>query len=183
MATQAIYSNLIGLTALVVLSPLLVVIGTASALVAGQRSLFERTECAGFQGIPFWQLRFHTRRAGTGEATWIGTAIERLRLANLPQLVNIVRGEMALFGPQPVRTAFVSRLDALIPFYTRKLTVKPGLFGWAQAHARGPRGVQEESLRLEYDMYYLTQCSPSLDVEILVRTVLGLRLAPEAARV
>ena len=109
--------------------------------------------------------------------TWIGAILERLRLTKLPQLVNIVRGEMALFGPQPVRTAFAGRMDALIPFYTRKLTVKAGLFGWAQVHTRGPRGVQEETLQLEYDMYYLTQCSPSLDMEILVRTILGARRA------
>jgi lipopolysaccharide/colanic/teichoic acid biosynthesis glycosyltransferase len=179
MATQTIYSNVVGLVALVCLAPILFVIGILSRLAAGPGPLFERTECAGFQKIPFFRLRFHTRDSRSGNTTKIGGLIERLRLGNLPQLINIVRGEMTLFGPQPVRTAFMPRLAALIPFYTQKLTVKPGLFSWAQVNARGSDGLCEESLRLEYDIYYLAQCSPSLDFEILVRTLVGGRRTPE----
>lgn len=182
MAAQTIYSNLAGLAALVTVSPLLAIVGIASRLAAGPGPIFEHVECAGFQGIPFWMLRFRTRDAKSGKTTWIGKIIEALRLTNLPQLINIVRGEMALFGPQPVRMTFVIRMQALIPFYTHKLTVKPGLFGWAQVHARGTRDLHEELLTMEYDIYYLTQCSPSLDLEILVRTLLGARRAPERPR-
>lgn len=182
MATQTIYSNLAGLAALVGLSPLLLIVAIVSRLAAGSGPMLEHVECAGFQGIPFDILRFRTRHAESGKTTWAGRMIEALRLTNLPQLINIVRGEMALFGPQPVRTEFVIRMQALIPFYTHKLTVKPGLFGWAQVHARGSRGLHEELLTMEYDIYYLTQCSPSLDLEILVRTLLGARRAPERAR-
>jgi len=175
MATQTIYSNLAGLSGLVLLSPVLTLVGIVSRLAAGPGPVFEHVECAGFQGIPFFMLRLRTRNSRSGKTTWIGRVIEALRLTNLPQLINIVRGEMALFGPQPVRMPFVFRMQSLIPFYTHKLTVKPGLFGWAQAHARGTRDLHEELLTMEYDIYYLTQCSPSLDLEILVRTLLGAR--------
>jgi len=182
MATQTIYSNLAGLAALVIASPILAIVGVISRIAAGPGPIFEHVECAGFQGIPFYMLRFRTRDAATGKTTWIGRIIEALRLTNLPQLINIVRGEMALFGPQPVRLAFIGRMQALIPFYTHKLTVKPGLFGWAQVHARANRDLHEELRTMEYDIYYLTQCSPSLDLEILVRTLLNIRRAPERAR-
>lgn len=180
MAAQTIYSNLSGLVALLTLAPFLLVTGTVSALAARGGTVFERIECAGFQGIPFQRFRFRTRHVKTGEITWIGKLIEYLRLANAPQVINLVRGEMALFGPQPVRAEFVPRLKALLPFYTHKLTVKPGIFGWAQVHT-SRSGIFEESLRLEYDIYYLTQCSPSLDFEILVRTLFARRTAPELA--
>lgn len=178
MATQTIYSNVAGLVGLVCLAPLLLVIATLTRLAAGSGPLFERTECAGFQKIPFFRLRFRTRDSRSGCTTGIGALIERLRLRSLPQLINVVRGEMALFGPQPVQTGFMPRLATLIPFYTQKLTVKPGLFSWAQVNSRG---LCEESLRLEYDIYYLAQCSPSLDFEILVRTLFGGWRAPESA--
>jgi lipopolysaccharide/colanic/teichoic acid biosynthesis glycosyltransferase len=181
MAAQTIYSNLAGLIALVGLSPILLVMAILSRLAAGPGPLFERAECAGFQRIPFFRLRFRTRDYKSGKTTGIGAAIDRLRLTNLPQLINIMRGEMALFGPQPVRTRFMGRLETLIPFYSQRLTVKPGLFGWAQVHTRGSPGICEESLRLEYDIYYLAQCSPSMDLEILARTLLGGRPDTELA--
>ena len=180
MAAQTIYSNLSGLVALVVMAPFLFLAGPLAALAAGGGPVFERIECAGFQGIPFQRFRLRTRHIKTGEITWIGKLIESVRLANAPQVVNLVRGEMALFGPQPVRAGFVPRLTALMPFYTHKLTVKPGIFGWAQVHTNRS-AIFEESLRLEYDIYYLTQCSPSLDFEILVRTLFGGRTTPKLA--
>jgi lipopolysaccharide/colanic/teichoic acid biosynthesis glycosyltransferase len=183
MATQTIYSNLAGLLALVCLSPLLLVIGIVSRLAAGPGPLFDRAQCAGFQGIPFFRIRFRIRDSRTGDPSRIGAAIDRLRLTNLPQLINVVRGEMALFGPRPVRAGLMERLETLIPFYSQKLTVKPGLLGWAQVHGPGSNMPSEESLRLEYDLYYMAQCSPSMDFEILVRTLFGGRQAPERALV
>jgi lipopolysaccharide/colanic/teichoic acid biosynthesis glycosyltransferase len=95
-------------------------------------------------------------------------------------LINLVRGEMALFGPQPVRAAFAEYLDRLTPVFSRRLSVKPGIFGWAQSHC-GPvptddcaiaGQVQNETLRIGYDLYYLEYGSPLMDLEILARTLL-----------
>jgi lipopolysaccharide/colanic/teichoic acid biosynthesis glycosyltransferase len=136
MALQAVYSNLIGLSLLTTLSPVLLVAGIVSRLAAGPGPLFEQVECAGFQGVPFHRRRFRTKHALTGEVTGPGRLLMRLRLTGLPQLINLVRGEMALFGPQPVRLVFSERLDRLCPVFSRRLCVKPGIFGWAQAHSR-----------------------------------------------
>jgi lipopolysaccharide/colanic/teichoic acid biosynthesis glycosyltransferase len=136
MALQAVYSNLIGLALLVAFSPLLLVAGIVSRLAAGSGPFFELVECAGFQGIPFHRRRFQTKHALTGEVTGPGRLLMRLRLTGLPQLINLVRGEMALFGPQPVRLVFSERLDHLCPLFSRRLCVKPGIFGWAQAQSR-----------------------------------------------
>jgi lipopolysaccharide/colanic/teichoic acid biosynthesis glycosyltransferase len=142
MALQAVYSNLIGLALLVTFSPVLVVAGIVSRLAAGPGSFFERVECAGFQGIPFYRRRFRTRHASTSEVTAPGRLLMRLRLTGLPQLINLVRGEMALFGPQPVRLVFSERLERLCPVFSRRLCVKPGIFGWAQAHSRRKNAVE-----------------------------------------
>jgi lipopolysaccharide/colanic/teichoic acid biosynthesis glycosyltransferase len=181
MALQAVYSNLIGLVLLAAFSPVLVVAGMVSRLAAGPGPLFEQVECAGFQGIPFHRRRFRTRHALTGEVTGPGRLLMRLRLTGLPQLINLVRGEMALFGPQPVRLVFSGRLDRFSPVFSRRLCVKPGVFGWAQAHSRWKSPaeglmssqLQEEHARIGYDLYYLKFGSPLMDLEILGRTLMA----------
>jgi lipopolysaccharide/colanic/teichoic acid biosynthesis glycosyltransferase len=181
MALQAVYSNLIGLALLVAFSPLLLVAGIVSRLAAGSGPFFELVECAGFQGIPFHRRRFQTKHALTGEVTGPGRLLMRLRLTGLPQLINLVRGEMALFGPQPVRLVFAERLDRLCPLFSRRLCVKPGIFGWAQAHSRRKSATeglmssqfQEEHARVAYDLYYLKFGSPLMDLEILGRTLIA----------
>jgi lipopolysaccharide/colanic/teichoic acid biosynthesis glycosyltransferase len=172
LAIQAIYTNLIGLVLLIVLSPILFVVGLAVAVFSGAGPVFETVECSGFRNIPFLLLRFRTRRSGKkGGATWIGSLISRLHLVNLPQLFNVVRGEMALFGPRPVRRTFAQRLTEIMPFYAMRLSVKPGLIGWA------PRpttlAFANELTQIEYDLYYVKHNSPQLDAEILIRTLLG----------
>jgi lipopolysaccharide/colanic/teichoic acid biosynthesis glycosyltransferase len=172
LAIQAIYTNLIGLCLLIVLSPLLLVVGLAVALFSGAGPVFETVECAGFRNIPFLLLRFRTRRAGkTGRITPIGRLLSRLHLVNLPQLFNVVRGEMALFGPRPVRRAFVQRLTEIMPFYAMRLSVKPGMIGWAPATTDS--AFANELTQIEYDLYYVKHNSPQLDVEILMRTLFG----------
>jgi lipopolysaccharide/colanic/teichoic acid biosynthesis glycosyltransferase len=174
MALQAIYSNLSGLILLVGLSPVLVLLGLAARLAAGSGPVFESVACAGFQKIPFGRRRFRIHHAVTGDTTGIGKVISRLRLTNLPQVINLVRGEIGLFGPEPVRVEFATYLEELSPIYSHRFSMKPGVFGWAQANAgRGEpsRPVQEESVRIGYDLYYLEYGSPFVDLEILLRTL------------
>ena len=172
LAIQAIYTNLIGLVLLIVLSPLLLVVSLAVVLFSGGGPVFEAVECSGFRNIPFLLLRFRTRRTGkTGGVTGIGSLITRLRLVNLPQLFNVVRGEMALFGPRPVRRAFADRLTEIMPFYAMRLSVKPGLTGWAPPSKES--AFANELTQIEYDLYYVKHNSPQLDVEILMRTLFG----------
>jgi lipopolysaccharide/colanic/teichoic acid biosynthesis glycosyltransferase len=99
--------------------------------------------------------------------------ISKLQLVNLPQLINIVRGEMALFGPRPVREKFARRLTECMPFYSYRFSVKPGVLGWAQVHVQDRISPPEESTQIEYDLHYIKAGAPILDLEILIRTLLG----------
>jgi lipopolysaccharide/colanic/teichoic acid biosynthesis glycosyltransferase len=171
MAIQAVYTNLIGLGLLIGLSPVLVAIMVLITLFSGRGPVLERIECTGFQGIPFRVQRFRTRRPD-GEFSWIGKTLSVLHLVNLPQLINVVRGEMALFGPPPARREFADRLSEIIPVYPHRFTVKPGILGWSQTNLRGAGTMPDEAIRLEYDLYYVKEESPSLDLEIAIRTIL-----------
>ena len=173
MAIQAVYTNLIGLFFLALLSPLLAVVSLAVALSCGPGPVFERTECAGFGYIPFVLLRFRTRGLdGSGATTRIGRILTRMHLVNVPQLVNVVRGEMALVGPHPVRREFAYYLTDLMPFYSHRFSVKPGILGWAKMHLDETLMPASECLRIEYDLYYIKEGSPWLDAQILMSMLL-----------
>ena len=156
MAIQSVYTNLIALTLLLVLSPLLLTICAAVAFFSGPGPVFESLECAGFQYIPFRLLRFRTTRLdGTGTRTAVGRMISRLHLTNLPQLVNVVRGDMALVGPRPVRSEFARYLTEAMPFHSHRFSVRPGIVGWAQMHAPKTGPLPDECCQIEYDLFYI----------------------------
>jgi len=110
--------------------------------------------------------------------TFIGKFIRVTRIDELPQLINIFRGEMTLIGPRPERPEFVKKLTELMPFYAVRHLVKPGITGWAQLQ-RNYYGTVDENLRkLEYDLYYIKNRGPLLDLAIILRTIniiLGLK--------
>lgn len=178
MAIQAVYNNLIGLVILLAALPFMVGFAAAILLTSGPGPAIESIECAGFQYIPFRLQRFRTTRAD-GSRTSVGQVLRRLRLVNLPQLINVVRGDMALVGPRPVRTEFARQLAAQVPFYGHRFSVKPGFGGWAQMHLAGK--ADRDTLReIEYDLFYIKESSLWLDLEILVQRLLG-AFAPQAA--
>jgi lipopolysaccharide/colanic/teichoic acid biosynthesis glycosyltransferase len=173
MAIQAVYTNLLGLLFLALLSPVLVIVSVAVALFSGPGPVLDRVECAGFRYIPFRLLRFRTRRRdGSDTMTPVGRILSRLRLVNLPHLINVVRGEMALVGPHPVRREFAYYLTDLMPFYSHRFSVKPGIVGWAQMHVPERIMPRSECLRIEYDLYYIKEGSPWLDAQILISMLL-----------
>jgi lipopolysaccharide/colanic/teichoic acid biosynthesis glycosyltransferase len=171
LAFQAVYKNVFGLGLLIVFAPLLILTSLLIVISTGGPAM-EHIECSGLQRIPFQLFRFRTTRPGGGPS-WIGRLIERLHLTNLPHLMNVSRGEMTLFGPRPVRRVFADRLVQLMPAYVYRFTVKPGIFGWSQAALAEAGGMPDEALSLEYDFYYIRQESPSLDLDILLRTLFG----------
>jgi lipopolysaccharide/colanic/teichoic acid biosynthesis glycosyltransferase len=175
MAIQAVYTNLIGLLCLIAFSPVLLLAALAIACFGGPGPIFESVECAGFQYIPFRLLRFRTTSiAGDERRTRAGRLISRFGLVNLPQLINIVRGDMALVGPRPVRRHFAHHLTAVMPFYAHRFSVKPGIVGWAQVHEpREPSYLPEECRDIEYDLFYIKEGSLWMDIEILVDAIVG----------
>ena len=168
--------------ALVLVSPLLPLISLAIVLESGRPVLF-RQERVGLQGRVFAILKFRSMRkdAEQGGPAWatrgdirvtrIGRFLRRYRLDELPQLVNVLRGDMSLVGPRPERPEFVRLLEDQIPFYNERHSIRPGLTGWAQIKYQYGSSVEDTKTKLEYDLFYIKHLSLFLDLAIMFRTV------------
>jgi sugar transferase (PEP-CTERM system associated) len=110
-------------------------------------------------------------RAGDTRVTRIGPLLRRTRLDELPQLWNVLRGDMSLVGPRPERPEFVASLTREIPFYGQRHIVKPGITGWAQVCYTYGASVEDALEKLQYDLFYIKNMSPALDLFILVKTI------------
>lgn len=165
---------------LVVLAPLLLVLALLVALTSRGPVLY-RQERMGLDGRPFAMLKFRTMGAdaeaasgpvlakrGDPRVTPLGKVLRRLSLDELPQLWNVLRGEMSLVGPRPERAPFVERYRSRLPGYMHRHTVKSGMTGWAQVN--GLRGDSSLEERLRYDLEYIDRWSLLFDLEILGRT-------------
>lgn len=138
----------------------------------------------GLGGKPFTIIKFRTMRVdaeAAGQPQWavaadsritrVGSLLRKARLDELPQLWNVLRGEMSIVGPRPERPEFVTLLAQEIPYFEMRTMVRPGLTGWAQTHSDYGSSVDDANLKLQYDLYYIRHWSPWLDLEILLRTV------------
>lgn len=103
--------------------------------------------------------------------TRIGNVIRKLRIDELPQFINVLKGEMSLIGPRPEQRAFVERFDEEIPFYSYRHVVRPGITGWAQVMQGYAASADATRLKIELDFYYIKHCSLALDVLIVFRTL------------
>jgi sugar transferase (PEP-CTERM system associated) len=143
-----------------------------------------RQERVGLRGRTFHVLKFRSMRADAeadGKPAWamvddprvtrLGAFLRRSRVDELPQLINVLRGEMSLVGPRPERPAFVALLTERIPFYSVRHSVKPGITGWAQVRYSYGANVEESMSKLEYDLYYVKNHTLYLDLLILFETV------------
>jgi sugar transferase (PEP-CTERM system associated) len=156
----------------------------AIKLEDGWRSpLFYQQERVGFAGRVFKLLKFRSMRVdaeAAGQALWaqkndsrvtrVGGVIRKLRIDELPQILNVLKGEMGLVGPRPERPQFVQQLTEKIPYYVERLSVKPGITGWAQLCY--PYGASERDAleKLQYDLYYIKNGTLLFDIAILVQT-------------
>lgn len=152
--------------------------------VEGRGSLFYRHARFGKGGRIFWmyKLRSTTREALQQDqvakanedppyATRVGRVLRWTRLDELPQLVNVLKGEMSVVGPHPESPQVVARLQEQSAFYRTRLSVKPGLTGWAQINYRHGDSVKDALVRLQYDLYYIKHQSLLLDALIVLRTL------------
>jgi len=103
--------------------------------------------------------------------TRVGGFIRKYRLDELPQLLNVIRGDMSFVGPRPERPEFVEQLNKAIPFYNQRHNVKPGLAGWAQLNYPYGASVEDAMEKLKFDLYYVKHQSFTLDILVLARTV------------
>jgi sugar transferase (PEP-CTERM system associated) len=160
-----------------------VVLGVRLESGRGQ-PIFYRQERVGEHGRPFWLYKFRSMRTDAemdGVAVWaksnddritrVGRICRKLRFDELPQLWNVIRGDMSIVGPRPERPQFVSDLETKIRYYNLRHSIKPGLAGWAQLSY--PYGASEEDAaeKLKYDLFYVKNHNLFLDMVILIETV------------
>ena len=103
--------------------------------------------------------------------TRFGNILRKLRLDEMPQFINILKGEMSLIGPRPERPHFVRKLSQTLPFYETRHIIKPGLTGWAQVKIRYGSSVDDSLLKLQYDLYYIKHRSFFLDANVIIKTL------------
>jgi len=109
---------------------------------------------------------------GDPRITPIGQFLRRTHLDELPQLINVLRGDMSLIGPRPERPEFTAKLERAIPAYPERLRVRPGVTGLAQVHLPGDTSLASVRIKLAHDLFYIQRLSPSLEMRILFCTLL-----------
>ncbi len=181
-------SNVLDLLAsillLIVSLPFMLLTALAIKLEDGWRApVFYRQERVGLRGRHFKLLKFRSMCVNAetnGEAQWaqkddprvtrVGAVIRKLRIDELPQVVNVLRGHMSFVGPRPERPQFVESLSQKFPYYTYRHCVKPGITGWAQLCYHYGSSDEEALEKLEYDLYYIKNRNFLFDLSILVQT-------------
>jgi Undecaprenyl-phosphate glucose phosphotransferase len=171
----------LALIGLLLLSPLLLLIATL-VKATSRGPVFYRQERCGLNGDSFQMLKFRSMRIDAEQQTgavWaskddprrtrLGAFLRKTSLDELPQLINVLRGDMSLVGPRPERPVFIQQFSKTIPNYMARHCVKAGITGWAQVH--GWRGNTSLRKRVQYDLYYITHWTPWLDLRILWMTV------------
>jgi exopolysaccharide biosynthesis polyprenyl glycosylphosphotransferase len=182
-AFQEIYSRLFALIGLLLTWPLMILTAIAVRLDSQGPALL-RQKRVGKNGKIFEILKFRSMyidadarfgrvRASFGDPriTRVGGFIRVTRLDELPQFINILRGDMSLVGPRPEMPVFVEEISQKLPVYLERLRVKPGLTGWAQLHHQPEYSIEDTARKVAYDLYYIKHLSPVLDFLIMLHTI------------
>jgi sugar transferase (PEP-CTERM system associated) len=171
----------VSLITLVVCVPLFALAALAIYIESGSPILF-RQERTGLRGKTFRMLKFRSMRNnaeadgpqwasdGDRRITRVGKWLRKSRIDELPQAINVLRGEMSIVGPRPERPEFVSMLEEQIPYYALRHSVRPGITGWAQVKYQYGASVEETKTKLEYDLFYIKHLSIMLDLAVLFET-------------
>jgi Undecaprenyl-phosphate glucose phosphotransferase len=167
--------------ALILLTPVMLAIAVVVKLTS-PGPVFYRQERCGLNGKTFRMLKFRSMRVDAEQKTgavWaqkddprrtrLGTFLRATSLDELPQLFNVLKGDMSLVGPRPERPVFISKFSKTLPSYMARHCVKAGITGWAQVH--GWRGNTSLRKRLQFDLYYITHWTPWLDIKIMWLTL------------
>lgn len=181
-AIKRLFDISVSLLLFVVTLPILLLAMLAIVIESG-RPVFYRQERVGQGGHPITVLKLRSMRQdaeGDGKPRWAGTNDDRItrvgrfirktRIDELPQLINVLRGDMSFVGPRPERPFFVRQLIAEIPYYDVRHSVKPGITGWSQVCYPYGASVEDAIAKLEYDLYYVKNHSLFLDLLILLET-------------
>ncbi len=180
---QSILNLSVAIAGAVITLPVMALVALAVKLTSPGPVLYRQTR-VGKNGAPFVVYKFRSMRADaeaeTGPVwaspddrrmTGVGKWLRMLRLDELPQFFNVLRGEMSLVGPRPERPEFVKTLSEQIPYYRQRHCVNPGITGWAQINHKYGDTLEDTITKLEYDLYYIKNLSPGLDAYIIFHTL------------
>jgi len=171
--------SILGIGVLIVLSPIIFVIN----MIGNKGKLFYIQNRVGKKGEIFKIIKFRTMvsNAEKDGAVWakdrdvritpFGRILRKTRIDEIPQFINVLKGEMSLIGPRPERPEFVLELEKEIPYYALRHVVKPGLTGWAQVMHPYASSVEDSQEKLLYDLYYIKEQSSILDLKIILKTI------------
>jgi sugar transferase (PEP-CTERM system associated) len=179
---RRLVSLLASLVLFTIAAPVLAIVAALIKLDS-KGPVFYSQDRVGMSGRTFKMLKFRTMRTdaeASGTATWaqkndpratrIGRWLRRFRIDELPQILNVVRGEMGIVGPRPERPEFVAKLRRQIPYYDLRTLVPPGITGWAQIRYPYAASLEEAREKLQYDLWYVKHLSVLLDLSILFHT-------------
>jgi lipopolysaccharide/colanic/teichoic acid biosynthesis glycosyltransferase len=180
---QSIYSMGIAIIGSILLSPVMMLVFLLVRLSSRGPALYRQTR-VGKNDVLFTLYKFRSMSAdaeAASGAVWakkddprvtpLGKWLRRLRLDELPQLFNVLKGEMAIVGPRPERPEFVKELEKKIPYYRQRHCIKPGITGWAQVNHKYGDTLEDTIIKLEYDLYYIKNLAPALDAYIIFHTL------------
>lgn len=185
MIPKHIVDRVTALVALLLLAPLLIIVAVLIRLDSSGPAIF-RQQRVGFRGVPFIVYKFRTMRDTAGRShiraeaitrenddriTRLGSLLRRTRIDELPQIVNVLKGQMSWIGPRPEAAVLSSWYEAEIPFYRYRHVVRPGITGWAQVMQGHVAEVDEVRSKLYYDFYYIKNFSLWIDSLIVFRTL------------
>ncbi|MDH4393688.1 MAG: TIGR03013 family PEP-CTERM/XrtA system glycosyltransferase [Aquabacterium sp.] len=192
-AVKRIFDILCSSVLIILAAPIMLITAIAIKLES-QGPVFYRQERVGYNGRPFLVTKFRSMRtdaekdgkprwatANDSRVTRVGNIIRLIRVDELPQLFNVLTGDMSLVGPRPERPFFVEQLTNEIPYYAVRHSIKPGVTGWAQVRYQYGSTVEDSQEKLQYDLYYVKNHSLFLDFVILIETV-GVVLTGKGAR-
>ena len=178
---KRVFDIVIALVGLIATSWIILLAAAIAACETGERGFFTQQR-VGRLGRPFRILKIRTMRSCSAITTVVTTAADpritrsgrlfrKLKIDELPQLLNVLLGDMSFVGPRPERPYFVEHLATVIPFYMARHAVKPGVTGWAQVKYRYGASVEDALEKLRYDLYYIKSQSLIFDLTILIDTV------------
>jgi exopolysaccharide biosynthesis polyprenyl glycosylphosphotransferase len=180
---KRIMDILISIVILIISLPIILITSIAIKFES-KGPIFYKQDRSGLNGKVFKIIKFRSMKSNAEKLsgpvwstkddpriTKVGKFIRKVRIDEIPQMVNILKGEMSLVGPRPERPFFVEKLSEEIPFYKRRLKVRPGVTGWAQVKHKYDENVEDVKEKLRYDLFYIENMSLSNDFKILFRTV------------
>jgi exopolysaccharide biosynthesis polyprenyl glycosylphosphotransferase len=173
----------LGILGFLVTAPVMLAVALAVRFDSKGPMIYRQTR-VGRAGRNFDLLKFRSMRAdaeASGGVCWaapddprvtrVGRFLRRYRLDELPQFINVIRGEMSFVGPRPERPVFVEQLRKVISYYDERHSVRPGITGWAQVQYQYGASVEDAARKLEYDLFYLKNMSLLFDLAIALKTV------------